>query len=601
MKLLRILLLGVTAGFMVLAAAHGQSSRASSAVSKDSTSKTESHASAQTRWSRSKFFTSDEGRAWYQATGDPISKYLNQAFGPPSAAALEAAKARIQQMHSAETPRTQNPETSPCDVSFGARFNLEPRPNALPQTNAAGDFILNGAGSGEDLIVQTANDFRSMGGSTWDGSESGYYVHRSGSDCSVQFEGGLPEFDGAMGLGDASVAADPVRGAFFMADVRFGGTAGIGLFRASVSSLLNPAICPNGTHSESQATSCWTQTPPVLLDPVPETDYGANFNLAVDQRSSGTGAGDVYLVAGAYTPSQGPDTVFIQACTNTTLKCSPMVVLATLSSLPYVQVRSDGTITVSYLGAPQNTTTPEPVLFVTCKPAGAPNPPVCGQPTTVTTIDNPLPTPTNLEINTLLGINLAFVTTYPKLANRSETGGGFTTFLVYDDCKNPYVPPPPPQGQPTFCLNAEVKMTFSTDNGATWSTPVSVDASGGHHFFPAIATDDSTGTVSLVYYTTEGDPFHHRVRVFLNQIAPGTTTLGPPQSVIKSQVPMDIAADQPYTFSNQDDFRIGVAARGTGVKGQSHVYTSFGLSVVNGTYAGEPLPDKNNHINLFAY
>ena len=311
-----------------------------------------------------------------------------------------------------------------------------------------------------------------------------------------------------------------------MADVRFGSKAGIGLFRASASNLLNPAACPNGTHTSAQAASCWMQTPPVLLDPVPQPYFGGIFNLAVDERATGAGkgAGDVYLVAQADVGStlQNSDTVFIVACTNSTLSCSSIVTIDTNGSFPNVQVRQDGVITISYLGAPQLSPDPAPVRFLTCMPAGAPSAPVCGTPTTVTTIAQPLPTPSAQFLSTpLKGIDQFIVGTYPKLANRKEANGTFTTFLAYDDCKNAYTLPPPPHPLPTYCLNAEVNLTYSTNNGATWSTPVSVDTASGHHFYPAITTDQSTGVVSLVYYTTEGDIYHHNVRVFLNQIVPG--------------------------------------------------------------------------------
>jgi hypothetical protein len=148
----------------------------------------------------------------------------------------------------------------------GARFNLEPRANAVPQNQASADFLLNRVGSNEDLIVQAANDWRGnlTSDKQWDRSVSGYYVHRAAAaDCSVQFEGGLPAFSAQgsnlMGVGDPVVAADPARDAFFMADQRFGSadTGGVGLFRVAASRLLNASACPSGTHTEAQAASCW--------------------------------------------------------------------------------------------------------------------------------------------------------------------------------------------------------------------------------------------------------------------------------------------------------------------------------------------------------
>ena len=561
---------------------------------------------AHSRSATARFLASEKGRSLLEVSGHPLSRYLNQAFGEPSAEALAAAQTRWHARTAAPEAAEAVSAATPCTGNSGARFNLEPRALAVPQQNAAADFILNGVGQGEDLIVQTANDWRgAFASTTWDNSMSGYYVHRAATaDCSVQFEGGLPAIaykgGAVLGVGDAAVVADPTRGAFFMADMRFGPTAGIGLFRASAASLLNHTNCPSGTHVEAQAASCWTQTPPVLVNPVTQPYFNSEFNLAVDERASGVGAGDLYIAANTYITSMSEYGVVVIACTNATLSCSPMVTLSTSGALPYVQVRQDGVITVSYLAAPEETSTPEPIAFVTCTPAGAPNPPVCGSGTKVTTIQSPLPTPTQFELTTpIKGIDIFSTSTYPKHANRRESNGSFTTFVVYDDCRNPYTPPPPPTPQPTLCLNAEVKMAVSQDGGRTWTAPVSVDTSSGHHFYPSIAADKSTGTVSVAYYSTEGDSFHHRVRVLLNQVAPGSTTLGAPQQVTRSLVPMDSAPG--FLGTDMDDFHIGAIARGTGTKGESHLYTSFNQTVVNGNYNGQSLPEKNNHIGLTVY
>src|SRR5579863_2409343 len=216
-----------------------------------------------------RYLESDEGRAWMQVSGNPKSKALNQRFGEPSPAALERARILLHQMKT--QPSQLEPEPSaksqPCNGESGARFNLEPRVNAVLQVTPTADFIVNGAGAGSDLIVQTATDARGNlpPGGPWDGSLSGYYVHTSSTaDCSVQFEGGLPNFGNAQGIGQSVVVADSKRKAFFLADDRF--PAGIGLFRASAADLLNPKISPPGTHQQKQSDSCWMQTPPVLLD-----------------------------------------------------------------------------------------------------------------------------------------------------------------------------------------------------------------------------------------------------------------------------------------------------------------------------------------------
>jgi len=135
----------------------------------------------------------------------------------------------------------------------------------------------------------------------------------------------------------------------------------------------------------------------------------------------------------------------------------------------------------------------------------------------------------------MMNINLiAF--TFPKHANRAEPGGKFTNFVAYDDCKNPFV-----QGNPPFtvCLNAEVVMTTSTITAKAGPHQCRWTRLPGHHFYPAITTDPTTGIVNIAYYSTEGDRFNHEVRVFRNQINPGGTSMGTRQAVTKILDPID--------------------------------------------------------------
>ncbi len=191
---------------------------------------------------------------------------------------------------------------------------------------------------------------------------------------------------------------------------------------------------------------------------------------------AGTGAGDVYIADAEFNFSEQTTTVFLAACTNSLTCGQPLSISGSSVAAggPYVRVRTDGLITISFLNS--NSDSSDTIFFVTCTPAGAPKAPVCGAPTTVATVVNPL-LPNIEGFTPMLNINLLAVT-FPKHADRSDSGGGFTSFLVYDDCKNPFNPPNAP------CLNAEVLMTESVDNGKTWLAPVSVDKSTGHHFYP---------------------------------------------------------------------------------------------------------------------
>jgi hypothetical protein len=548
------------------------------------------------------FLASGQGRGLLEATHHPLAQYLSQAFGENADAPILPSAATMRQLATmASSNRISTNGTAgtvPCTGSVGARFNMEPRANAAPQSEEMADFIPSGVASGDDLIVQVADDFRGdlATDPNWDQSVSGYYVHRSTTaDCSVQFEGGLPSFQfqgkTVMGIGDTVVAADPIRDAVFVADLRFGNAAGVGLFRASASTLLNTSLCPSGTQLQTQAASCWEVTPPALVFGEAIADVtGGQPRITVDERATGagTGAGDVYVV------QPFNSAISIAACTNSTLTCSPGAAIPGTdvnSTYPYVQVRPDGLITVSYIEA--STSIPETISFVTCTPAGAPNQPVCGTPTAVATVNQPLGAfVQDILENEPVNLNLSFVQTYPKHSDRQDSTGKFTTFLAYDDCKDVFNPG---NGGTQTCVAAEVLMTFSTDSGKTWSTPVSVDTAAGHHFFPAISTDASTGTTNLIYYSTEKDTFKHEASVVLNQIAAGSTTIGAEQFLTNK---LDIDDDP----GNQGFFLfstfIGTIARGNGTPGQSHLYTSFDSTAANGTYNGKSLPESNNTIVL---
>ncbi len=543
-----------------------------------------------------RFLASEEGRSFLQATGHPIAPYAIEAFGEPSkTTVVPASWYRALEV----TQQLQNVEPAgngSCNGSAGTRFNLEPRTNAVPQNEANADFLPNRIGAGEDLIVQAANDWRgNLAAAHWDQSVSGYYVHRKAGGCSVQFEGGLPTFtfqgNTELGVGGTVVAADPARDAFFMADIRFSTTGGVGLFRASASALLSTSLCANGTHTLAQATSCWSSTPPVLLFPQPSFDsVGDQPQLAVDERETGagTGAGDLYVVNASFDFTSQTTTVFLAPCTNSLTCGEPISISASnvQTAVPYVRVRTDGLITVSFTnGNPDGS---QSILFVTCTPAGAPNPPACGAPVTVANTANPLNGSVNV-LTPLVNINL-LTETFPKHADRTDSVG-FTTFLLYDDCKNPFPDAP--------CLNAEVLLTRSTDNGKTWSTPVSIDTVSGHHFHPAITTDVSTGIINLAYYSTEGDPFNHEIQVWRNQILPGTTKVGTPQMVTTILDPID--SDPQNLGLIQSDFFMGAVARGNGPSGQSRLYSSFDSTTISGTYKGRQDPELNNHISLFSY
>ena len=259
-----------------------------------------------------------------------------------------------------------------------------------------------------------------------------------------------------------------------------------------------------------------------------------------------------------------------------------------------MQVRPDGGITISY----RNTTFPgvnkEEIKFVTCAPAGAPNPPTCSSPVLVTTVKTPV-------FDTMIGDLSMRDQLYPRHVHRLESDGKtVTTFMVYDQCDVAVIQQNG-GGQP-FCPKADVVVTSSTNDGATWSPIALVSPSPGQQFFGAIANDTSTGTVNIAYYSTENDFFQLRPQVFLAQISPGMTSVGKPQLLTSASA--DVQASPPIVELGQPAFfgdRIGIAVTGTGIVGESTAYVSFTWTSIPGTYNGVSSPDVNNHLTTFQY
>jgi hypothetical protein len=188
-------------------------------------------------------------------------------------------------------------------------------------------------------------------------------VHRAATGCLADFEGVLPNLVGLGGEdvsanGNAAVAADPARGAFFIADQHLGanatsGTTAIGLFRTTQTTLLSTVACPAGTQGAAQAANCWPQR--VLVNPLPDpmNQYEQEYpSVIVDQRATGVGAGDVYVTGTEFDSNASTSRTWMVACRNNLSLCSAPVLVSGSDSdtaLSNVQVRPDGSITVTYV------------------------------------------------------------------------------------------------------------------------------------------------------------------------------------------------------------------------------------------------------------
>jgi hypothetical protein len=490
-----------------------------------------------------------------------------------------------------------------CAASFGTRFNRERREDAVPQAAGGIAFIRDRVAPGIDLVVGVAGDSRSAfdhGG--------GYYVNRD-ADCAPEFEGGL-----LVGETDRRVpplvVADPVRDVFFTVTLTADAyNQFIHVMRSPSVTLLSPTACPGGTHTVEQIGTCW----PIQSDPIQASCYGVGdcrlfgeVFLTVDERTRGKGAGNVYV--GGSDAGVG---IFLVACTNDLQSCSSEVRIDGTDGNPsegsfgvssvHMTVRPDGDITFTYIVGTFTADGPNPrIKYVRCIPAagGAPHRPSCAPPQLVhqeTQSHNRLPVQ-------------SFTTgLFPAHAHRRDANG-IETYVVWDRCKVL----PRCIGFPAdcFCPDADVVMKASNNDGAMWfpAQPAPVATGAGDQFHPAVTTDRSREIVNIAYYSTAKDAgFHRRARVILKQIIPGGTT---PDPVGGGQIittrPSELLGLSPAFIGNVPFFTgrgpgIGLAARGTGVDGQSRIYIHHTSNSIQGTYSGVSFPDQNNHLSRLEY
>jgi hypothetical protein len=421
-------------------------------------------------------------------------------------------------------------------------------------------------------------------------------VQRSNSNCVADLEGGLPDIQNSSDIfvpfGSPIVIADSARNAFFIADLRFGienDFLGVGVVRTTSANLLSTSTCPSGTEINSAA--CW---PTATVANITELNNAlSNPHIAVDPRTSGNGAGDVYLVVTQQAVGVGTHIALV-ACTNAVLNCGNPITISgadTEADLSFVQVRPDGGVTVSYRDTTFPGINPEEITFVTCTPNGAPKAPTCAGALPVTTEHQPV-------FASLIGDTPMTDETYPRHVHRLESDGvTVTTFLVYDRCDAAVV-----TGLNFYCPKNSVVLTTSQNNGASWSPIAKVTDSAGQQFFSTIANDQSTGTVNIAYYSTENDAFSQRPQVFLVQVEPGSITPGTPRVLTTADA--DPQSSSPLIISGQPEVfgdRLGVASAGTGVAGDSRAYVGFTWNSVAGTYNGVLNPDTNNQLTRFTY
>jgi hypothetical protein len=549
------------------------------------------------------FLASDRGRQILRKSPTPGNIEILKALGEDVSGLTPIS---VPEQHRTTVQREAAPLIgTPCGTTTGIHFdNFEPAIGARPQNEEYVDFLLNRVSGSRDLVVMGANDYRGVifldpSLPLLDGA-TGYYVSR-GDPCTDNFEGAVPHIPDPLnpnpgggfvtGGGDPVVAADPARDAFFMADLRSSGfSTSIGVSRSSASTLLSPGSCPGGLHDTTASATCWPTQRLVNTLPI-GSGFAASFfqdkpSMTVDERTSGTGAGNVYIAATEF--DAGPPQVsriWLVSCKNLLTACSSPIFISgfdTATQFSDLRVRPNGGVTITYTSF---TSTGVDVKYVSCAPANAPATPSCSPPGIVAAETQPI---------FILGAEDFRVATYPTHDHRMDSNGT-ETYVAWSHCKVPGI-------FGFVCPDADVVMAASNNNGATWSPVASVNSGSDDQFMPWVKTDRSQNVVNLLYYSNSSDSGNqHRVQVRLAQIFPGAST---PDVITKTNIlttTLNEPAGDPFLGGFFFGDYIGLAARGTGSAGGSHAHVGYTANYFKGSYAGALAPQQDNWHNRVSY
>ncbi len=541
-----------------------------------------------------RLWASDEGKKLLLHSPSPIAPALLKWFHPDAVG--QYPQEPLHQQGPRATSVRPGLTVTGCGTASGTVMNLEPPTNAVGQYGPMVDFLLSQLGSGKDLVAEYGLDVRGLQG-TFD-SSSAMYVHRDPTvDCygGTDFEMGNPPitdpFDHTelmYGSGNGRLLADPGTSTrapqFILSDARFDSlTSGIGLRRIPASNLQSTTTCPAGTLTQSQEATC-AGSNAIIVD-ASEDNLADAPAIAQDPRTTGTGAGDIYLVSVSVRRLRS--VILITACKAafaSASDCSSPVILngSESAGLPSVAVvgggPNAGAIAISFV----NDT--DTAFFVACTPAGAPSAPVCGNSSTIYTDDNIYFTLTdnpNLEL-----------TTWPQIAARTDTGGQ-SLFLVWSDCKVAF-------SDTDGCPQSQIVMATATSvSSPTW-TFRHITGATGHHLLPSVAYDSGQDIVTVGYYSTGSNLYKNNVLMAINQFAPGSFS---PESTTYLTTSYDsVQGDGSlYSFEYQLGDFVGLSAHGGSAAGSSRLYVGFTNNARQGTYGGISNTQADNNISRATY
>ena len=159
-------------------------------------------------------------------------------------------------------------------------------------------------------------------------------------------------------------------------------------------------------------------------------------------------------------------------------------------------------------------------------------------------------------------------------------GGKLRPFVVWDRCRDVV--------NDSVCEEPQIFMSWSKDEGTTWSAPKAISA-GGDNYFPAISDEVGSKVFVVGYYTNRFDPiFHNRQDVELVRLH-NNGTVAQRQRVTK--ISNETEADPLLGGAFIGDYLEVTANR-------SHAWVHYNANERHVALLGEglPIPQQDNYL-----
>ncbi len=418
-----------------------------------------------------------------------------------------------------------------------------------------------------------------------------------------------PNFVGFLvSWGDPSIAAAP-NGAFYYASLAIDpntGNNGIMIAESNANLISNPTSCVT-PQSTPWMNPCWSTkfvfgSLTGFLNGHTAVRVPATFEdkelIAVDQNPSSAFFGSVYISWDHFN-ADGTSNSYLARC-DESLNCVMLAggALPALSgSDPFAgfttpTVAPNGALYVTWCNFGTFTTLGPISCRVRSSPAGGN---AFGAITDVLSFDGAGTTfPNDLGLSGFATeqFRTADVPSLAAFGSASATGTGSNSlYFVIDACSSRdyygFFDP----AIPGNCGESAILYGKSSDGGASWSSTTMAD--GNVNVQPWVTVDASTGNVSVLYYSTQFDPFNHRIDVVSQFSTDGGTTFTEYRVTSVSNEPDSDPVMYDYTVASgfggsfvvpqYGDYFQGVAMNGV-------LYVSFSgnYAVQQGTFQTDP-------------